>query len=51
MVRKEGNCYHCEECEMVYEDGKKACECEDFCKKHKACNIDLIKYAIKENVK
>lgn len=32
---------------MAYVDKKKACECEDYCKKHKACNLEIIKYAFK----
>tara|TARA_Y100000310_G_scaffold200877_1_gene200960 strand:+ start:12925 stop:13080 length:156 start_codon:yes stop_codon:yes gene_type:complete len=48
MVKEKENCYYCEACEIVYKDKKKACECEDFCRKNKACNIDIIKYAIKE---
>ena len=51
MVRNKGGCYYCDACEMAYVDEKKAFECEDFCKKNKACNIDIIKYAIKENLK
>ncbi len=41
-------CHYCGECNMAYFDKKKACECEDWCKKHKSCNIEIIKYAITE---
>ena len=52
MVKKKTQdnmkCYYCEECEMAYIDKKKACECEDYCKKHKgSCNLEIIKHAIK----
>lgn len=43
---KEIKCYICESCEMMYQNHKKACECEEFCKKNNACNIELIKHSI-----
>ncbi len=46
MVKKEDRCYICETCGFAYIDKKKACECEDFCKKHKACNLEIIKYVV-----
>ncbi|MEK6847295.1 MAG: hypothetical protein AABY16_03955 [Nanoarchaeota archaeon] len=41
-------CYFCEECYFVYYDIKKARECEEWCKKHKSCNLEIVKYAIKK---
>ena len=50
MIKETNNkkmkCYYCEECEMVYINKKKACECEDWCRKHKSCNMEIIKNAI-----
>ncbi|MDO8508654.1 MAG: hypothetical protein Q7S27_03130 [Nanoarchaeota archaeon] len=46
---KEIKAYYCEECNMAYPDKKKSHECEEWCKKHKSCNIEIIKYAIKTN--
>ncbi len=45
MTRKDNKmeCYFCEECEMAYIDNKKACECEEGCKKDKICNLEIIK--------
>ena len=43
---KEMKCYYCEECEMAYVDKKKACQCEEWCKKHKSCSLEITKYAI-----
>ncbi len=40
-------CYFCEECQMVYSSRKLACECENWCKKHKSCNLEIIKNALK----
>jgi len=44
-------CYHCEECNMIYLDRKIAYECEEWCKKHKSCNIEIIKHSLKLNQK
>ena len=40
--------FKCMKCGWMYEDKKWAEKCEDYCKKHKACNIKLAKYAIKK---
>ncbi len=40
-------CYLCEECHMNYSLKKLACECETWCKKHKSCNLEIIKQSIK----
>lgn len=49
MVRedKKMKCYYCEECEMAYTDRKKVCECEEWCKKHRSCNLEIIKHSLK----
>ncbi len=39
--------YFCEECLMIYNDKKIANECESWCKKHKSCNLEIIKNALK----
>ena len=39
--------YYCEECGLAYSNEKKAHECEEWCKKHKTCNIDIIKHSLK----
>lgn len=39
--------YQCESCKMFYKTKELAKKCEDFCKKYKSCNTELIKYAIK----
>jgi len=40
--------YTCSECKMKYHDEATAKKCEEWCKKNKSCNLDIIKYAIKE---
>lgn len=39
----------CGECKMKYHDEATAKKCEDWCKQNKSCNLDIIKFAIKEN--
>ena len=41
--------YQCEECGLWYSDKEIAETCQAWCKEHKSCNLDIIKYAIKEN--
>ena len=48
-IRQARAYYICEECNMGYADKKVAEECEAFCKKHKSCNLELMKKACKTN--
>lgn len=43
--------YRCSECGLGYTDKQTATKCQAWCKEHKSCNLDIIKYAIKENGK
>lgn len=36
----------CNECKMIYLSERLAKECEAFCKKHHACNTEIIRNAI-----
>ncbi len=47
MVKKEKGFYQCEECNMVYGDVSWALKCENWCKEHKSCNLEIIKHSIK----
>ncbi len=38
--------YQCEACLFYYETRKLAQECEDFCNKYHACNIEVTKHAV-----
>lgn len=40
------NYYICEECDFAYSDNEIASKCEDWCKKHHSCNMEITKYAI-----
>ena len=42
--------YKCSECLMRYSNKSLAEKCEEWCKKHKSCNINLIKYAVKVKI-
>ncbi len=41
--------YKCEECGLVYKDKSIAKKCEDWCREHKSCNLEITKYAINKN--
>lgn len=38
--------YQCIECGLHYTDNQMAKECEDFCRDHNACSLDITKYSI-----
>ena len=39
--------YGCKECNMLYKEKELAEKCEDWCRKHKSCNLEIIKHAVK----
>ena len=46
-VTKNGKTYYqCDICKFYYTDRKTAQECEDFCKKHKSCSIEITGKAV-----
>ena len=47
MVKKINNLYQCGECKLVYKSKRLAEKCEQWCKKHKSCNLEITKHAIK----
>ncbi|MBI2515123.1 hypothetical protein HYV91_03015 [Candidatus Wolfebacteria bacterium] len=40
--------YQCEECKLRYKERETALKCETWCREHKSCNLEIIKYAEKE---
>lgn len=38
--------FQCEECKMYYKTRELAEKCEKHCREKKACNLDIIKYAV-----
>ncbi|MEK7193465.1 MAG: thioredoxin family protein [Patescibacteria group bacterium] len=39
--------YQCEECGLFYKDKEIREKCQAWCKKHKSCNLEIIKHSIK----
>lgn len=38
--------YQCEECHLLYESKEFAEKCQAWCREHRSCNVDIIKYAV-----
>ncbi|MBS3126690.1 hypothetical protein J4228_00835 [Candidatus Woesearchaeota archaeon] len=45
---RKGTFYLCPQCNMKYAEKSTAEKCEAWCKKYHSCNINIIKYAVKE---
>lgn len=41
--------YQCEECGLRYADKETAEKCQTWCGEHKSCNLEIIKYALKDD--
>jgi len=39
--------FKCSSCGFFYKEEQLAKECEDFCKTHKGCNLEITKHAVK----
>ena len=39
--------YSCKICGLKYKEEKIAKDCENYCRKYKSCNLEIIKNAIK----
>lgn len=50
MKRKEEKLklYQCPECGLKYREKEIVEKCEAWCQEHKSCNLEIIKYAVKE---
>ncbi|BFI73797.1 hypothetical protein YN1_7840 [Nanoarchaeota archaeon] len=46
MVVQIGEYWGCEECHNVYESKELAEKCEEWCKEHKSCNLEIVKQSI-----
>ena len=40
--------YQCSECGLFYPTKELAERCRKWCKEHKSCNLEIIKYAVKD---
>lgn len=46
IKNKRKNYYICESCGFIYKDKETAQKCQDWCKKHNSCNLEITKNAI-----
>jgi len=46
MVVFHSGYYVCEDCKFRYKDRNMAQKCENWCKEHKSCNIEITKHAV-----
>jgi uncharacterized membrane protein YvbJ len=47
IIEKENKKYYqCEECGHIYETEELANKCEEWCKEHKSCNLEIVKESI-----
>jgi hypothetical protein len=47
IIRNKKTYYLCKECGFLYKDRKIAQKCENWCKKHHSCNMEITKYAVR----
>ena len=46
-ISREGEIvFACEECGFLFRETGKAEECEDFCREHHGCNLEIAKHSI-----
>jgi hypothetical protein len=51
LIQKEEKTYYqCEECGHIYETEELAQKCENWCQENKSCNLEIIKYSVKNNL-
>ena len=47
LIKDKVKYYICEECSFAYKEKQLAEKCEDWCKKHHSCNMEITKNAVK----
>lgn len=47
ILKNNNKVYQCEECKFIYKNKNLAEKCEQWCKKHHSCNLEIIKHALK----
>ena len=50
IEEKNNNLYQCEECKLKCEKEEIAKRCEAWCKETKSCNLEIIQYAVKDDL-
>jgi len=48
-IRNNKNYFICEECGFACESKERAENCQNWCKEHKTCNIEITRHAITPN--
>lgn len=38
--------YICQKCDFAYKDLETAAKCENWCREHHSCNMEITKYAV-----
>jgi len=46
IIKNEQNFFQCEECGFLYKTEEIAQKCENWCREHKSCNLEIIKEGI-----
>lgn len=46
-MKKQNNFFICEECNFKYKEEDWARKCEQWCKEHHSCNLEITKHSIK----
>ena len=46
IIEEDKDLCQCEECGMQYENKELAEKCEDWCKEHQSCNLEITKHAV-----
>ena len=49
MKKTDDGVYQCEECDLLYLDSSWAGKCEEWCRKHKSCNLEITNHAISKS--
>lgn len=45
MKKTDDGLYQCEECDLLYVDASWAKKCEEWCRKHRSCNLEITSHA------
>jgi len=47
IIKNKKKYYICKECNFVYKEKILAQKCEEYCKKHHSCNLEITEHATK----
>ncbi len=46
IIKNKNKVYQCDACKLFYKDKSLAEKCENWCKLHHSCNLEIIKFAV-----